>query len=337
MLVCVLKRLSFSFSLFALLVVFSALSVLAQDVIVSNDFEKGTEKWEARGERVSITSSKDQAAVGEKSLKVSGRSDFWQGAQLNVIKLLSPGKIYKFTASVKLGKSDKPDNLKMTIQRGAGGGESSYDNLAMVNANSDEWKTMSGNFKPSGSDGYILVYFEAEGKTTSFYLDDFKIELAGDGIPKQAGTILKNDFEDMTAQDWFPRGDGVQMFSSNAAGSQSLKVTSRTVNWHGVQLDVSPLMFKGRTYLISVSARLLKGQKSDDLKITMQQTPPKGDAKYVEITSPTTVTDGEWVTLSGQFTATTSDNNLTLYVEAANSTTSFFIDNFEIKMPETSK
>jgi endo-1,4-beta-xylanase len=319
----------------SLIFALSVISVIGQTAIVENGFEKGTEKWEARGDRVSISSSKDQAESGEKSLKISGRSAFWQGAQLNIIKLLSAGKIYKFTASVKLGKNEKPDNLKMTIQRGNGGGDSTYDNLSAMQANADEWKTLSGTFKPTGGDGYILVYFEAERTNTSFFIDNFKIELAGDGTPKQSGVILQNDFEDMTAQNWGVRGDNVEMFSSNAGGSQSLKVTGRTQNWHGLQLDVSPLMFKGRTYQISVSVRLLKGQKSDSLKVTMQETPPKGEAKYTEITTLKTVTDSEWTTITGQYTATTSDNNLLLYVEAAGTTTSFFIDNFSISIPGT--
>lgn len=319
-------------NLLLMILIVSAIPVFAQDIVVSNDFEKGTEKWESRGP-VSISSSKDQAVSGTKSLRVSGRTAFWQGAQLNIIKLLSPGKIYKFTASVRLGKNNKADNVKMTIQRGSGSGESTYDGLALANANADEWKTLSGTFKPSGGDGYILVYFEAEQPATSFFIDDFKIEIAGDNIPAQSGEILKNDFEDMTAQNWSMRGDGVQMFSSNAAGSQSLKVTDRTQNWHGLQLDVSPMILKGRTYQISVSARLVKGQPNDSLKITMQQTPPKGEPTYVNISELTPVTDGEWVTISGEYKATTNDNNLLLYIEAAGAKTSFFIDNFSIKVP----
>ncbi len=311
-----------------------SISILAQgDVIVSNDFEKGTDKWEARGDRVSIGNSKDQFVSGTKSMKVSGRSAFWQGAQLNIIKLLSPGKIYKFTASVKLGKNDKPDNLKMTIQRGSGGGEGTYNELAVAEANADEWKTLSGTFKPSGNDGYILVYFETARSSTSFFVDDFKIEIAGDNIPAQSGEILKNDFEDMTAQNWFARGDGVQMFSSNAGGSQNLKVSARTQNWHGLQLDVSPILFKGRTYEISVSVRLVKGQSKDNLVVTMQQTPSKGEIQYINIVAPTAVTDAEWTTLTGKYMATTSDNNLVIYVEAAGATTAFHIDNFSVKVP----
>lgn len=308
-----------------------AISAFAQaDVIVENGFEKGIEKWEARGDRVSVSGSKDQAASGTKSLKIAGRSANWQGTQLNLTKLLLPRKAYKFTVSVKLAKGEKPDDLKMTMQRG----DTQFDGIAIINANADQWTTFSGIFKNPGGDPYLLIYIEAIRPNTSYFIDDFKIELAGDDIPKQSGVILQNDFEDMTAQNWITRGDNVQMFSSNGGGSQSLKVTGRTANWQGLALDISPLMFKGRTYQISVSVRLLKGQTKDSLKITMQETPPKGNPTYTPISEPTSVTDGEWTTLSGAYTVKTSDNNLLIYVEAGGTTTSFYLDNFVIKVPE---
>lgn len=315
-----------SFCLFLL-----ALAGFAQnEIVVQNDFEKGTQGWETRGERVSIKSAKDQAASGEKSLKISGRNANWNGTQLNVTKLLTSGKTYNFSVAVKLNKGEVPDEIKMTMQ----GGDSNYYGVGITKANADEWTTFSGKFKPGGNDPYLLLYIEAARDKTSFFVDDFKIELLGDDIPKQSGVLLTNDFEDLTAQNWFVRGDGVQIFSSNAAGSQSLKVTGRTKNWEGVGLDVSPLIFKGRTYQVSISVKLLKGQPKDSLKLTMLQTPPTGEPKYVEVTTPKEVSDAEWTTLTGKYTGTTSDNNLVIYIEAVGATTSFYIDNFSLKVAE---
>ncbi len=329
MLTFVGKSLSSSVCLILFVLVGFVVSAFAQSgSILENGFEKGVEKWESRGERVFIKSEKDQAASGAKSLKISGRSAFWQGAQLNITKLLSAATTYRFTLSVKLAKGEPADEIKMTMQRG----DNQFNGVGIANADSNEWKTISGKFKPSGGDPYLLIYVEAGRANTSFYIDDFKIEIAGDDTPAQKGTILQNDFEDMTAQNWIVRGEGVQMFSSNAAGSQSLKVTGRTAPSHGLALDISPLFFKGRTYLISVSVKLVKGQQGDSLKMTMQQTPPKGAATYTPITAAAKVTDGEWVTLSGEYKVTTTDNNLLVYVEADGATTSFYIDNFVIKL-----
>lgn len=335
MLIIAGKELRFLAGLFTVLFILSAPAVFAQSqIVLENNFEKGTEKWESRGTGgVSISSSKDEAATGIKSLKISGRSANWQGSQLNVTKLLSSGKVYKFTVSVKLAKGEKPDEIKMTMQRG----DTLFDGVGSTSANPDEWTTFSGKFKYAGGDPYLLIYVEAGRSNTAYFIDDFKIESLGDDIPLQTGIILQNDFEDKTAQNWNVRGDGVQMFSSNAAGSQSLKVSGRTAAWHGLGLDISPMLFKGRTYVITVSARLVKGEPSDSLKISMQETPQKGKPTFTEITHLTTVTDREWVTLSGEYKVTTNDNNLLIYVEAAGATTSFFIDNVVIKMPEKNK
>ncbi len=303
---------------------------LAQsEIVLQSDFENGVQKWEARGERVSLKNDKEQSASGAKSLKISGRTANWNGAQINLTKTLAAANTYKFTLSVKLAKGEATDQIKMTMQRG----DTVFTDVGITNATANEWTTFSGKFKPSGGDLYLLLYVEALRPNTAYSIDDFKIELAGDDTPPQKGTLLLNDFEDSTAQNWFVNGESVQMFSSNASGSQSLKITGRTAPWNAPALDISPLIFKGRTYLFFVSARLLKGQPADSLKLTIKQTPPKGDPTYVEVSKLTPVTDGDWVTLAGEYTATTTDNNLVIYVESAGATTSFYIDNFLIKTP----
>lgn len=316
--------------LFSLILAISAMSVSAQtQTILQNDFEKGTQNWETRGERVSIKSSKDQAANGEKSLRVTKRNANWNGTQLNLTKTLTAGNIYKFTVSVKLDKGEAADEVKMTMQRG----DDQFGGVGATTANADEWTTFSGNFNITGTDPYLLIYVEAGRPETSFFIDDFKIELMGDTTPKQSGTLLSNDFEDSTAQNWLVMGEGVQMFSTTAGGSRSLKVSERSEKWHGLALDVSPLIFKGRTYQFSVDVKLVTGQSPDKLKITMRETPKQGEQKYIAIANATEVTDGEWVTLKGEYTATTIDNNLLIYVEADGKATSFYLDNFELKIP----
>jgi hypothetical protein len=69
----------------------------------------------------------------------------------------------------------------------------------------------------------------------------------------------------------------------------------------------------------------------------MMKTPPKGEVTYTTIANLTPVNDGDWVKLSGEYKVTSSDNNLLIYVEAAEPTTSFHIDNFSIEIPATPK
>lgn len=316
----------------SLIFALNTLPIYAQnEVIFQSDFEKGTQGWETRGERVSVKSSKDQAASGKKSLKVSKRNANWNGCQLNLTKTLSAGNVYKFTISVKLDEGETADEIKMTMQRG----DDQFGGVGSASVSSDEWTTFSGNFNIPGTDPYLLIYVEAARPETSYYIDNFKIELVKDNTPEQTGILLQNDFEDSTAQNWLTRGDGVEIFSSTAGGSRSLKVANRTQNWHGLALDVSPKLFKGRTYQISASVKLVAGQSTDKLKIIMQQTPPGGKPTYVEIVPATKVTDAEWVTLEGEYKSTTDNNNLFILVETEGEKTSFYLDNFELKIPES--
>lgn len=315
---------------FTLIIAFTTATVFAQDgVILENDFEKGKQGWETRGERVSIKDSKDEAASGERSLKVSKRSDFWNGAQLNLTKILTAGNVYKFTVSVKLDEGEAADEVKLTMQRG----DDQFGSVGSATASSDAWTRISGNFNISSTDPFLLIYVEAARPKTSFFIDDFKIELIKDNTPEQKGTLLKNDFEDKTAQNWLVLGNGVEIFSTTAGGSRSLKVGNRTQNWHGLALDVSPIIYKGRTYKVSASVKLEAGQSADKIKIVMQQSPQTDDPTYVEIVAPTKVTDAEWVTLEGEYKSTTEKNGLAIFVTAEGENTSFYLDDFELKIP----
>ena len=184
------KRWRLSVCLILLVFVLSASPVFAQsEMVLQSDFEKGTEKWEARGERVSIKSDKEQAAGGTKSMKISGRSANWNGTQLNSTKILSASKAYKFTVSVKLAKGEAADEVKMTMQRE----DNQWDGVALTTANANEWTTFSGKFKYPGGDPYLLIYVEAARPNTSYYIDDFKIGSLVDDVPAQTGIDVPGD------------------------------------------------------------------------------------------------------------------------------------------------
>ena len=320
-----------SVSLFALVLIFSA-TVFSQDqLILENDFEKGKQNWETRGDQVSIKNTKDQAANGKRSLKVSKRNANWNGTQLNITKILTGGNIYRFTVSVKLDEGEKDDEIKLTMQRG----DDQFGGVGKAKVSSDKWTTISGNFNIPSTDPYLLVFVEAERPETSFYIDDFKIELVKDEAPpEQKGTLIKNDFEDKTAQNWFVLGRGVEIFSTTAGGSRSLKVANRTQKSHGLVKDISPHIYRDRTYQISASVKLVAGEATDKLKMKIQQTARKGDKiTFVEIVPATEVTTDEWVTLEGEYTAKADSRNILVIVEAEGENTSFYLDDFELKVP----
>ena len=324
------KKQSTIYSLLAVLFLLT-INASAQDkVIIENDFEDGEGYWIARGNGVSAKDTKKEFAGGKRSLQVKNRSANWHGAQIDVTPILKAGKSYNITISAKLAEKESPDELKLTMQRGL----NQYVGIDLEVVNSDGWKTLQGKYKEEGGADPLILYVEATRTDTNFFLDNFKITEASD-IPDQKGVLLKNDFEDSTAQNWVIRGDrNVQMFSSTQGGtSRALRVEGRSETWHGLALDISPKFFKGRTYRMKISVKLASGQAEDKLKLTMQQTPPEGDPTYAEISPAKSVTSGEWVTLEGDYTVTTDNNNLLIYVEAENPSTSFFIDDFELSIP----
>ena len=303
----------------------AVLPVLGQDeMIFQSDFEKNTRKWEKRGAVIGRT--KKEAASGDRSLRVSGRSETWQGAQINVSSLLKKQQAYEFTVSVKLAQNEKPDVIRMNMERG----NNNFSGIGAVEANADVWKTVSGKFTPNGRDPYLLVFIEAGRANTSYYLDDFKI-VAASLIPKQEGVLVKNDFENFTSQGWYAFGNGVQMYSSKPLkSSRGIRVAGRSAPEHGVAVDLSPKFFTGRTYTMSIGVRMVKGQPSDSLRLGVQQTAPDGKKTFVEVAPYKEATDSEWVTLSGDYKVTTERNNLLVVVQAKGATSSFLIDNFEL-------
>jgi endo-1,4-beta-xylanase len=64
----------------------------------------------------------------------------------------------------------------------------------------------------------------------------------------------------------------------------------------------------------------------------MQQTPAGGSNQFVNIAQNTSVTDAEWVTLSGLFSFSADMTGLLLYVEATSTTASYYVDNFSITL-----
>jgi endo-1,4-beta-xylanase len=153
--------------------------------------------------------------------------------------------------------------------------------------------------------------------------------------PTSAQTVVQHDFEDGTLQGWIPRGNTVVLTNTTEAaanGARSLKTTGRTAGFNGPSLNLLNTLSRGTIYQITASVRLVTGQPADSLKITVQRTPVGGSNAFDQVTPSTAVTDGGWVTLTGQYSFTTDVSGLLLYVEAGGATTQYYVDDFSIKV-----
>lgn len=138
--------------------------------------------------------------------------------------------------------------------------------------------------------------------------------------PDADGYYLHSDFES-GKNGWSGRGD-----ASVSASDGILSVTGRTDSWNGTSYSLSTSDFiPGNSYSFSVMA-MQNQTASEDFKLTLQYKGSDGEEHYDNIASATGKS-GEWVQLANTgFEIPAGASNLLLYVETADSTTDFYID-----------
>lgn len=129
------------------------------------EFETGTDGFTGRGGAERITLSDD--GYSGKCIYVTGRTDTWHGAKIDVTDTIVPGATYSVTAYLK-HTADKNIEVKCSGQTG-----SQYPAIAVVeDAKPGEWIKLEGTIEIPGSFSDFSIYFELPGsKTANFYLD----------------------------------------------------------------------------------------------------------------------------------------------------------------------
>ncbi|NLT08053.1 MAG: hypothetical protein GXY08_00885 [Ruminococcus sp.] len=156
-----------------------------------------------------------------------------------------------------------------------------------------------------------------------------------DPDPLPEGVLFYSSF-DKTTSPWSGRGGATieQDKKNYYAGDNGLYISGRTETWNGAEcmLDSSTFV-PGKTYSFS-GAVLQKSGADVDMKLTLQYD-LDGKANYDEIALKT-VASGKWTDLSNtSFTIPAGAENLTLYFEAPDDKTDFYID--EVTIAEKGK
>ena len=145
--------------------------------------------------------------------------------------------------------------------------------------------------------------------------------------PDKEGYYFNSTYESGT-DSWAARGDAtIKAVNTKAyAGSQSLSVADRADTWNGASRSLSTSTFvPGKSYSFSVMA-MQNLTSSEDFKLTLQYA-LDGEDNYDTIAEATGSKD-EWVQLANtSYTIPAGATSLLLYVETADSTTSFYMDN----------
>ena len=308
--------------------------------VIQDDFEDGTlQNWIPRGTAV-LSNTTEEAHGGTHSLKTTGRTAGFHGPSLNVTSLLQSGNIYQVTAWVRLVAGQSADTLKITVQRTANG-SNNFDQVA-TSANGGvtdgSWVMLQGTYSfASGATG-LLLYIEATGATTQYYVDDFsivKVPAAGCSVPPDNSGFSSN-WEDGTAEGWVSRGGGAPVvltptMNDAHTGAWSLLVTGRTANFNGPTHNITGKMCNGSQYWVEAWVKMAPGQPTTTMNMSLQYTDLAGAVHFPSVVSAT-VTSGAWVRLKAKpYTFSGSYTNLQIYIQTNNNpTSSFYIDDVSV-------
>jgi len=314
---------------------FNPRAAVAQTVsAVQNDFEDGPlQGWIPRG-GVILTNTTEAAAGGTHSLKTTGRTMGFHGPSLNVLSLLTKGATYQVTASVRLVPPTTATAVRVTMQQTPVGGGNQFVQIASNNNVTDAaFVRLTGLYSFGAEMTGLLLYVEATSETASYYLDDFSITLAPPppGPPPNT-TGAASDFESGAREGWAPRIGGETLTVTSAdqhGGVNSLLTSTRTAAFSGPSFNVTNVMFNGSRYRVSLWAKLAPGEASAQLRVSLQRN-AGAITTFHTVVGNTTVTADKWVNLKAVYDVALANTSLTLYVESASGTPSFYIDDFTI-------
>lgn len=330
-------RHAFRLALMCLLVMNGRAAVAQTTFVVQNDFEDGTlQGWIPRGTAV-ITNTTEAAHGGMHSLKTTGRTASFNGPSLDLASTLSKTTVYQITGWVRLAPGEEPDTLKITMQRTPVGGSTAFDQVAAsaTNGVTDAgWVMLQGQYSFTTDVSGLLLYVEAGRATTQYYLDDFSIQevpaLGCSDPPDNSG--IHTNFETGTTEGWRPRIGRETVVATTAdahSGSFSLLTTGRQQAFDGPSINAAGKLCNGSRYRISLWAKLAPGQPDTQLRVSIQRS-LGGTTNFNTIVPNTTVTSSQWVRLRATYDFAFNYDSLSLYVESASGTASFYIDDFDL-------
>lgn len=147
-------------------------------------------------------------------------------------------------------------------------------------------------------------------------------------VPDENGYYFHDTFEADTFN-WNARGSSSILTSGRTAyaDKESLLVQERTSAWHGAGKALNPAAFEpGKEYSFSSNVMYFDGDATDTFYMKLQYTGSDGEAHYSQIAAATAV-KGEWVQLANTNYKIPEDaTDMLLYIETAESTNNFYID-----------
>lgn len=208
---------------------------------------------------------------------------------------------------------------------------SANENIALTanleNDGSSFWAQLPGQ-----SVSTFVVTLDGEGNNNNNDNNDTGAQ------PDSNGYYFHDTFEGDTF-DWNGRGGATVLTSGRTAymGNESLLVQERTAAWNGAYKSLDPKTFvPGNSYSFSADVMYFDGAATDTFYLKLQYTDADGEPRYSQIATATAI-KGQWVQLANEnYQIPEGATDMQLYIETADSTNNFYIDEAIGAVPGTS-
>ncbi|WP_282945598.1 endo-1,4-beta-xylanase [Cellulomonas endometrii] len=145
--------------------------------VLSSGFDEDDEGWEPLGEGVAVATAEDVTHAGAGSLLVTGRSEPWHGAAVDVSGALTPGAAHTISAWVRLADDGPEDaDVQLTLEGRSGGEDPVYVHVGRATATSDDWVQVAGTAQVPEGGGAWRLYVETPESLADLRLDDVTVQ-----------------------------------------------------------------------------------------------------------------------------------------------------------------
>ncbi|SEL61694.1 endo-1,4-beta-xylanase [Paenibacillus sp. OK003] len=312
-------------------------------VVLNQSFEDGNTGgwgklgWGSNGDTTVVN---DVASEGTKSLKFFNRADEKAVPALVLTGKMKSDHKYDISLKVKLSSGEGQFHLASKIDSEILSGDQKYPWLIgnkLVTAS--EWTLFeTKGYEVPSKTNEVIIYVEPSNNTltSDIYIDEVMIT---DVTPDQTtpeivdttgiAADFENDLNGFKARNGRETVVLSQHDNHTTGGKQSLLVTT-TAQYDAALVNADGKMAKNHEYELSAWVKMAPGQEPTTLRISVQY----ADSGFANVSPNATVTDQEWVHLTGKYTLTTTPSVLNAYIETANNdggNRTFFLDDFALK------
>lgn len=147
----------------------------ALTTVLSSTFDEGDEGWAPLGDGVRVAAAQDVTHDRAGSLLVSGRTEAWHGAAVDLSGSVARGQVHAVSAWVRLGEGAPDADVQLTLERDPGSEDPLYLHVARGAATAGDWVELAGTAEVPEGDGEWRLYVETTESTADLRVDDVTV------------------------------------------------------------------------------------------------------------------------------------------------------------------